>query len=114
MHEMGLARGILRESLRRGQEKGARRITAVDVEVSPLAVVDVEDLALCFADAAKGTGAEDAELRIVRLPLVAECSECGESVHVQSAADTCPSCGSRSLEVKPMPDWQVTAVETVP
>ncbi len=114
MHEMGLARSILGESVRMVESRGATRITKIAVEVSPLAAIDSEDLVACFTQVAAGTIAENAVLNIIRLELVAQCSQCGQSVSGKSGATTCPNCGSRSLEVKPMPDWRITAVQTSP
>jgi len=114
MHEMGLAGSILGESVRIGELAKAERIAAVEVEISPLAGIDNEDLALCFSQAAEDTLAKGASLRITLLPLVAECSQCGQSIGGESGAVTCPNCGSRSLQVKPMPGWRITAVETLP
>lgn len=128
MHEMGLARQVVGASIEAAAKQKVQRIGSVDVEVGPLAVVDVEELQECFEIAARGTPAEGASLRVKRLPLAAVCKKCGERVVLDvgseraspaevrppagegSALDACPKCGG-SLEIPPMPDWRVVSVE---
>jgi hydrogenase nickel incorporation protein HypA/HybF len=128
MHEMGLARQVVAASIQAAGNQNLQRLASVAIEVSPLAVVDVEELQECFEIAARGTPAEGASLQVKRLPLAAVCEKCGERVVLDvggqrtspvevrppagegRALDACPKCGG-SLEIPPMPDWRVVSVQ---
>ncbi|MCC6860953.1 MAG: hydrogenase maturation nickel metallochaperone HypA [Bryobacterales bacterium] len=65
MHETSLIPDLMAKIEAVARENGARKITAVDVEIGALAMIGPDHLREHFIEAAVGTIAEGAELRLV-------------------------------------------------
>ena len=113
MHELTRARSILFAALRLlepglGQPVSGKRL-ALEVEVSPLAGVDEEELRDCFLLAARGTAFAEAELRISRMTLRGECAACGATVEISGPEARC-CCGKEDLRLPVEEDWKITGL----
>lgn len=64
MHEYGVMRNVVRMIEERSAPRGAERVAVVSVRVGALAAADPEHLQAHFFEAARGTIAEGAELRV--------------------------------------------------
>ena len=64
MHETSLIPDLIAKIEAVARENGAARITAVDVQIGALAMIGPDHLKEHFMDAAEGTIAEGAELRL--------------------------------------------------
>lgn len=100
MHEMSLCEGVLRIIQEQAVVQNYSRVGSVTLEVGCLACVVPESLEMCFGAVTRGTLAEDAELRIVSVPGVAECRECGATVDITDRITPCPECGEFGLTIK--------------
>jgi hydrogenase nickel incorporation protein HypA/HybF len=99
MHEMALAqsmREIVEDVARRN---GARRVSAVRVELGALACVEPAALGFCFDATMQGSLAEGARLTIDTTAGEAWCMPCGKTVPLSHRGEACPDCGSYQLQV---------------
>ena len=99
MHEMALAesvREIVDEAARAG---GARRVSAVRLEIGRLAGVEIEALRFAFDVVKRGSLADTARLEVVADEGRAWCMQCSEAVVVAALHEPCPRCGSHQLQV---------------
>ena len=98
MHEMSLAISIVELVSEKAQAAGARKVTAIELEVGKLSGLMVEGLAFCFEAVARNTLAEGAELLIRELDGRGNCLTCGSSFTVDSLLAQCPQCGGYAVE----------------
>ena len=110
MHEMALTRRILAAALEEAAREGIARIGALEVGISPFSGIDAEEVGLCFELASRGTPAERAALTVREMALQGRCRACGADVTISNPRATC-ACGSADLELAPLQDWRLVAVE---
>ena len=94
MHEIGIARQILRTVEKHAKESGASGITEVICDCGELSLVIPEYLEKVYPTIAKGTILDDAKLSINVIPGFAECDDCDEIFNVIEQKGYCPVCGS--------------------
>lgn len=99
MHEMSLAINIVALVADKAQAAGARKVTAVELEVGRLSGLMAEALAFCFEAAARNTPAEGAELLIRELDGRGNCPACSHSFVVDSLLAQCPQCGGYAVDI---------------
>ena len=58
-----------------------------------------------------GTDLEGAELLMEIIPIRANCHECEKVFEIEDYAFTCPSCGSREIEVISGQDLSIVQIE---
>ena len=92
MHEMSLAEGILKIALEVAAENHAKKISAVGLKLGEMAGVEVEALKFGFDILTRNTIAENAALKINRVPIIGECNKCGKTFKVDSYNFFCPEC----------------------
>ena len=77
----------------------ATRILAVHLAVGGRRVLDLNRLQIVFADVARGTVAEGAQLSVKVLPLRHRCPNCGNNFEASHAECPCPRCGHPHTEL---------------
>jgi hydrogenase nickel incorporation protein HypA/HybF len=96
MHERSIARSICRQVQELAVEYPGKRVVAVDVEVGPLAGVEVALL----ESALQEEQSDDAvAFSIKSVTLEAACEECGKHFDVQNFTFVCPACGCVDVQV---------------
>ncbi|MCG5535127.1 hydrogenase maturation nickel metallochaperone HypA [Ectothiorhodospira mobilis] len=93
MHEVSLAREILRILQEQARERGFERVHRVHLELGPLSCVDPEALAFAFDAVSAGTLARGARLELHRPPARGACRLCGCGYTMESLVTPCPRCG---------------------
>ena len=93
MHEAALAESILKIAQDTATANHAQKISAIGLKLGEMSGVEVEALIFSFDVLKKNTPAENAELKITRVPIVAECNGCGKSFTVARYNFFCPECG---------------------
>lgn len=68
MHELRLVKALVEDLIQRGEDEGMRRISKVYLRVGGLAEIDVPTLYRLFAEYARGTMLENAELSVEESP----------------------------------------------
>jgi Zn finger protein HypA/HybF involved in hydrogenase expression len=64
MHELGIAKRILEVALARAHEAGAKRVTALEVEIGDDAGIDEESITTHWRIVSASTIAQGADLRV--------------------------------------------------
>ncbi len=114
MHEIGIARQIVRvvEEAVRGQEAPAVREVVVDC--GELSLVIPEYLEKLWPVVTKGGFLQEARLVIHTVPGLAECDDCDEIFNVVAQEGRCPNCGSFRKTVLSGKDFSVREIHTDP
>ncbi len=98
MHEMSIAEGILDIALDYAARNDARQVLCISLLLGEMAGVECDALEFCFAAVKKGTIAEEAVLKIRRIPLTGRCTGCGKEDEISGYNFICPVCGE-ALEI---------------
>jgi hydrogenase nickel incorporation protein HypA/HybF len=93
MHELSVCMSLLDQVGAIARERGARKVTRIELRVGPLSGVEADLLRHAYPLAAAGTIAEDAELVIESAAVVVRCSQCGAESDVKINRLLCASCG---------------------
>ncbi|SFM94667.1 hydrogenase maturation nickel metallochaperone HypA [Thermodesulforhabdus norvegica] len=80
------------------ERHGLSRVERVAVQVGEMAAVVPEALRLCFSIISRGTFAENSELDIEIVPVVARCRRCGLMFEVENFSFRCPDCGTEGAD----------------
>ena len=99
MHEMALAQGILDVACKIAAEHQAARVLKITVLVGQMTQVEPEALTFGFSALASGTVAEQAELELIRVPLVGRCNDCGGEFPIVDYCFSCPTCQSVGVSI---------------
>ena len=92
MHEASLAEGILKIAFDVAAENHAKKISAIGLKLGEMSGVEVEALQFSFDVMKKNTAAENAALKIQRVPITAQCNKCGKNFTVERYTFFCPEC----------------------
>lgn len=117
MHEMSLTRDIVETVVHEAELAGATRVVGVHLTLGEVHDI-VDDLfGRCFAFVARGTIAQDAEVRITRVPLTVRCADCGHtfpvSVYAAREPVRCPACESGRYELASGDEFLIDDIEVV-
>lgn len=99
MHEASLVAALLRQVDELASQHGGDRVTAVRVEIGPLAGVEPLLFDEAFRRLRIGTVAADAELIVDAVGLSCRCRDCSAEYATDELSFTCPSCGGRRVDV---------------
>ncbi|MCC6443054.1 MAG: hydrogenase maturation nickel metallochaperone HypA [Armatimonadetes bacterium] len=105
---MSIIRSIIDIALRHAE---GRRVTAVEVGVGRWSNIEPSCLDFYFQGMIAETSLEGASLRILEVPLRAECAECETQFEPEDMVFYCPACGSRLTEVISGKELRVKAIE---
>ena len=92
MHEAAVAESILNIALKIAEENDAKKIREVGLKIGEMAGIEVEALTLSFDVLKTGTVAENAALKIKKIPIRAKCNKCGKIFIVERYNFFCPEC----------------------
>lgn len=92
MHELSLAKSLLRQADEIRTQQSEERIAEIKVELGPLS--GVEPLLLCsaFEQLIPNTNASSAKLVLEEVPLIAKCMICESRIMVEQFDFRCPQC----------------------
>ncbi|AJJ09139.1 hydrogenase nickel insertion protein HypA [Yersinia rohdei] len=111
MHEISLCLSALDLIEKQAQIQGAKRITAVWLEIGALSCIEESALRFSFAAASRQTMAAGCQLHLRYLPAQAWCWECSTRVTIERHDAGCPHCGSHALQVESGSNLQVKQIE---
>ena len=94
MHEIGIARQILRTVEDFAREHGIGTVQEVVVDCGELSLVIPHYLEELFPVVSRGSILESSRLVIHIIPGLAECDDCDEIFNVVEHKGYCPNCGS--------------------
>jgi hydrogenase nickel incorporation protein HypA/HybF len=93
MHELSIARALLRQVGRVAGAHGGARVRRVTVRIGPLSGVEPALLAQAFPQVVAGTPAAGAELVIESAPVRVRCLACGHEGEAAPNHLRCRACG---------------------
>jgi hydrogenase nickel incorporation protein HypA/HybF len=111
MHELSIATRLIEIASERAAEAGGR-VTTVTVRVGRLTCVHEDALRFGFDIAREGTPLDQAELRIVSVPVSVWCPPCGrefELAGIQRLA--CPHCGRPTADIRSGRELDLESIE---
>lgn len=94
MHELSVCLALIEQVERIAAERGARRVTRIDLDLGPLSGVEADLLRRAYPLAASGSIADGAELVVNEVELAVHCSECDSRIPVPPNRLICGQCGS--------------------
>ena len=110
MHEAATAQALADLVLRKADERKARRVVKVELEIGELSFLELEQLRFWLEANFEGTIAQGAELAITLVEPLVKCGDCDYVGRIQVEEDpayhfmlprfTCPHCGSARLRVE--------------
>ena len=77
MHELSFAQALVENVMKIAEEKKAKKVSRVVVEVGDLLLINPEQLKFCYDALIKNTILEGSELEIVRVEASLVCGSCG-------------------------------------
>ena len=92
MHEASLVESILKIAQDVAAENHAEKISAIGLKLGDMAGVEIDALNFSFDVIKKNTIAENATLKINRVPIQAQCNNCGKIFTVEHYNFFCPEC----------------------
>lgn len=99
MHELSIARSIAETARGESRTRGTGSLKAIGLRIGALAGILVDSLEFCFEAVTKDTDLDGCSLVVERLPVLAECMDCGWSFDVERFLFVCPKCGSGQVQV---------------
>jgi hydrogenase nickel incorporation protein HypA/HybF len=113
MHEVSLAHTIVLIAEDYARRNGASNITTVGLRIGEFSGVVPEALETAFEVAKRDTLAKHAQLKIVKVPMIAFCQSCQrefEVVDIYGIA-SCPHCAALSHDLKEGQELDVSYLE---
>jgi hydrogenase nickel incorporation protein HypA/HybF len=98
MHELSIIADLFEIMEEKAQEKGAKKILSVKLQVGKLSGVVPEFLKTAFDVYKKDTIAKDATLEIQEVPLKIQCQTCKKTMALDDFVFICLECGSQDLK----------------
>lgn len=111
MHEFGIAQGLLDAVIEKAREVNASRVSSIKLEIGVLSGIEIDALTFAFAAVSEGTAAEQAELKIEKIPVRCYCSTCELLFECTPAAYTCPTCGEVSPDMRTGRELKLISME---
>ena len=95
MHELGIVFYIIRDVKQAAQANGVSKVSAVVMNIGEVSTVVPEYLTDCWRWAAdKEPLLQGSELKIIPIPAVTHCRDCGREYDTVKHGRTCPFCQS--------------------
>ncbi|MDL1891428.1 hydrogenase maturation nickel metallochaperone HypA [Sphingobacteriales bacterium CHB3] len=111
MHELSIAESIVDIIHQYVEEKHLPLVHDVSVKVGALAGVVPDSLEFNFAAITADTPLQNARLRIVPVPFVIRCNECGATSEPGGPIAICPRCGGMATKTLSGTELQVAEIE---
>jgi len=108
---MSLCEGILQVIEGEKEKQAFTRVKNVCLEIGVLAGVEIESLIFSFDAVTRGSVAEGAKLKIVKLPGQAWCMQCSQQVDIEQRFDQCSNCESYQLQVTSGEEMRIKELE---
>lgn len=122
MHELSVAQQIALAVLKVASERGAKRVTRIEVEVGKLTFLGIDQLRFWLEACLEGTIGAGSKLILREIEPAIRCGECGyeggikevevdPALHLMLPSIECPVCGSTDVEIVSGRDCLIRGVE---
>lgn len=113
MHELSIARSILRIVQDRVSDSEHGAVRQVRIRLGECAGVSFDSLQFCYHALIQDSGLSNSSLCIDRIPFVIKCSACGATSACPDGTTRCPRCSSPETAVVSGQELGVAAIELV-
>lgn len=114
MHELSIASNVVDLATRHASEHGGARVTAVILRIGSLACVHEDALRFSFELVREGTPLEEAELRIVNVPVKVWCATCQAERELPGIQRfVCPLCETPTADIRAGRELDLESIELV-
>ena len=100
MHELSLAREVLRMIEDAAHAQAFSHVRKVCLEIGQLAAVEADTMRFCLEVVMRGSIADGAILEITEVPGSGWCPACQATVAMRDVVAACPHCGDFGLQVR--------------
>ena len=113
MHEGGIVARMLELAEETARSQGARTIHKIGLRIGALSAVVPEALFFAFEALRVGTMAENAELEVEWIPVVAYCEDCDLEFETDDRFGIylCPHCGEPTAEMRRGDELEISFLE---
>jgi len=108
MHELSIAREIIRIVEKVAAREKIPSVKAVGLRLGALAGVDPEALSFSYQAATRDTALDGSNLEIEWLTVRGRCEHCRIDFEIEENSYACPSCVSRDLKIIQGEELEVT------
>ena len=117
MHELQVTHRILDIVLRHAQANGANKVVSIQLKIGELSDLENEWIQKYFDHISNGTLAENATLKIERIPVVMKCNDCEHAynVNIRKIKDThqCPKCAHKKCTLISGSEYNIKNMEVI-
>jgi hydrogenase nickel incorporation protein HypA/HybF len=99
MHELAIAESLLEIVVEEGRRHDLQKVNIIRLQIGVMASVIPEALTFSFEMVSQNTIASGAVLEIETLPVVAQCSACGQRFDVENQVFLCTRCGKPDIKL---------------
>jgi hydrogenase nickel incorporation protein HypA/HybF len=99
MHELAIAESLMEIVAEEGRKHDLQRVNIIRLQIGAMANVIPEALTFSFEMVSQNTIASGAVLEIETIPVVAECSECGQRFQIVDQVFVCTRCGKPDVKL---------------
>lgn len=99
MHEVSIMQNTLDLAIAQAQQNGAKKIESLTLKIGELSGVIPEALEFAFDVLVRGTMAENAQLKIEKIPVVCYCQDCDRHFQPATYIYNCPHCQRISQDI---------------
>ena len=99
MHELTVATNIIGIVASEAEERGARRVNEVCLEIGLLAGIEFDSLEFALGALTPGTVMADAVITIEKPGGRARCRDCGNEFSFENFSGSCGTCGSVNMDI---------------
>lgn len=111
MHELAVCQSLIDQAVATALAHGADKVTRIKIAIGPLSGVEEPLLRRAYSIARGGTLADEAELEIETLPVIARCRDCGTMSEVAVNRLVCGGCGTWRVEIVSGEEMLLKSVE---
>lgn len=111
MHEFSIARNIIEIAEDAARKANCKKISLIKLEVGTLSGIVYEALETALQSAVKNTMLEHAQVRIIRIPALAECDNCHHRFSITDHFEPCPQCENFSHHLLQGDEIKVKTIE---
>ena len=111
MHELSIAESIIEMLAEYAATHKFKKVTKITLEIGVLAGIEKSALFFCFAEAAKNSVAEGAELQIQDKLAKGNCPHCHQQVSISGWYEPCCYCGRVGINISEGQQMNIKSLE---
>jgi len=111
MHELPITENILEIVIKHANNAGAQKVNSINIVIGKLASVVDDSVQFYWDIIAKGTIAEEANLKFIRIPIKFLCQDCKNEFSPTDNEFSCSECKSINLKLLSGREFYIESIE---